>query len=83
MTTIIKTITRDEDTIEDYEYRDAMEIFIGDKRVFKVADGEPEDSNMSRDFSDVWKITEMLQVVYDMGRRGCEVSFISEESSDI
>lgn len=83
MVTIIKTVTRDQYTLEKYDYRDAMEIYIGDKRMFRVGDGEPEDSNMSRDFNDVHRITDMLMAAYDLGQRGVKVEFVSEESEDI
>ena len=50
MKIIMKSLT--EQGVEDRDYRDAIEIFIDGKRVFSVGDGEPEDSNLGRDFSD-------------------------------
>lgn len=33
-------------------------------------DGEPEDASLGRDFSDVYKIPDMLKKAYEAGKRG-------------
>ena len=83
MTVIIKMVSRDDTVMEDYDYRDAMEIYIGDKRVFRVSDGEPEDSNLSRDFSDCYSVQGLMKQCYELGKSGVEVMFTSEESDEV
>ena len=56
--------SRSDKNYEECDYRNAIEISIDGKRVFEVADGEPEDSNLSRDFNDCWKIPELLESAY-------------------
>lgn len=74
---------RTEEEIERCDYRDAVEIKIDGRRVFSVRDDEPEDSNLSRSFSDVYKIGDLLQMAYNAGKNGEDFELINEESEDI
>ena len=47
-----------------------MEIFVDDKKVFCVYDGEPEDANLSRDFNDCIVIPDLMEMAYKAGVLG-------------
>lgn len=81
MKIIMKSLT--EQGVEDRDYRDAIEIFIDGKRVFSVGDGEPEDSNLGRDFSDCWQIPDLLKMAYEAGKKGEELIIETEEVDDL
>lgn len=75
--------TRTEEEIERCDYKDAVEIKIDERRVFSVSDGEPEDSNLGRSFSDVYKIGDLLLIAYNAGKNGEVFELINEESEEI
>ena len=79
----VKIITRTEEEIEECDYRDALHIYIDGEVVFKVNDGEPEDSNMSRDFSAVYGIGELLALAHKAGEEGETFTLTLDESADI
>ena len=56
-------------------YRDSMQITFDGEKMFSVKDGEPEDSNMSRNFNDVRDISMLLRYVYFLGKEGKKVIF--------
>ncbi len=74
---------RSEKAIMESDFRSAIHIFIDDKQVFSVGDGEPEDSNLSRDFSDCYSIVSLMEKMYQAGKSGEDVEFIYEDSDDI
>ena len=78
----VKVLSRSEESLEDYDYHEAMEIHVNDKKVFSVSDGEPEDSNLSRDFSSCWNIPTIMKMAYEAGKNGEEFNLI-EEDGDI
>lgn len=55
---------------EDRDYRQSLIIEIDGKKVFDVSDGEPEDSNLLRDFSDCYNIVSLMKQAYYAGKRG-------------
>lgn len=61
------------------EYRQFYEIEIDGTQVFSVGDGEPEDSNLSRDFNDVFAIPDLMRRVYEAGQQGEELFFEHED----
>ncbi len=65
-----------------HDYRSAMSISIDDKKVFDVMDGEPEDSNLSRDFNDCYSIGDMMRAAYEAGKAGETFEVVTEETSD-
>ena len=79
----IEIIERSEKEVEKCDYRSAMQIKFDGKVVFEVGDGEPEDSNLSRDFNDVFLIPDMLKKVYEVGQSGEELYIIYSTSDDI
>ena len=68
MKVIVTSLTNEE--LERRDYRDIMIIEIDGKKVFSVYDGEPEDSNLSRDFNDCWKIPTLIQMAHKAGADG-------------
>ena len=64
--------TRTNDELEDFDYRDRLEILIDGKSVFEVWDGEPEDSNLSRDFNDCFSIVDLMKHSHQAGLDGEE-----------
>jgi cytidylate kinase len=75
----VTEISLTREAVEERDYRDIFAIEIDDVKVFRVSDGEPEDSNLSRDFSDVYSIPELMQKAYDAGKRGEEITFEQNE----
>lgn len=73
---IVETITTFDDGCKQ-----SLEIAIDYKTHILFRDGEPEDSNISRDFNDVMKITDFMKLAYEAGVRGesFEVEIINVE----
>lgn len=67
---LIEITTRDEIELEDYDYRDRIQISIDGKVVLDVHDGEPEDNTLGRNFSGCYGIDDMLKQAYEAGCRG-------------
>lgn len=82
---MIKVLTRfrSEEEVNECDYRDAMEILQDDKEIFRVSDGEPEDSNLSRDFNDCLNVPNLLEKFYNLGKDGVKVEFEHEETDEI
>lgn len=60
-------MSHEEDEYETYSVTIETEEFKGG---VSFMDGEPEDATMSRDFSDVYNIPELLKEAYKAGLRG-------------
>jgi hypothetical protein len=76
----VTSITPTEETLEENDYRSFLSILINDKKVFSVTDNEPEDSNLSRSFSDCYSIVDLMEKAYLAGKNGEE--FIVEELTE-
>ena len=57
---------------------------VNDKSEMTFLDGEPEDANLCRDFSDVFGIVGLLQAAFEAGKAGeeLEVTSTSVDSFD-
>lgn len=77
----IKSLT--EQAQEERDYRDELEIMIDGQVVFYVMDDEPEDSNLSRSFSDCYKIGDLLEKAYNAGKNGEDLVMNWEEVEEI
>lgn len=79
--------TRSENYIEQCDWRDAIRIEkIKDgtkQQMFLVRDDEPEDSNLSRSFSNCYNVHELIRSAYEAGVAGEEWEFSTEESDNI
>ncbi len=69
----VQAVTRR--NVEDW--RDSLRIEIDGTMVFCVWDGEPEDTNLSRNFNDCYKVVGLMRRAYEAGKRG--ESFSAEE----
>lgn len=58
-----------EEELERREYQDKFSIDVDETRLY-FADGEPEDNNLSRNFSDVYSIPKLLKKAYNAGKNG-------------
>lgn len=76
-------LIRTEQRIEDLDYKEALKITIDGKSVFSVSDGEPEDSNLSRDFGDCFDVISLMEKMYNAGKSGIEVTFETVASDDM
>ena len=77
----IKEKTFSDQGQSNYDYRSFLGIEVnGEDRVY-LLDGEPEDANLSRDFSDCFRITALMHEAYKAGVHG-EVFEIEEISVD-
>lgn len=46
-------------------------------------DGEPEDANLSRDFSDVYSILELVKLAHEAGKKGEELEIETIKIDDL
>ena len=68
--------TRNDSELEDFDYRNKLTITADEVKVFDVEDDEPEDSNLSRAFSDCYNVVSLMKQAYEAGKNGEE--FIEE-----
>jgi len=62
-----------DELIERRDYRGLVEFKVStnaESKELSFYDGEPEDANLSRDFSDVYSIPYLLKMAYDAGKSG-------------
>lgn len=71
----IEMLTRSEAALEDHDYYDEVLVNINDEKVFSVHDGEPEDNNLSRNFSSCYGILDLMENCYKLGLENKTVEF--------
>lgn len=49
----------------------------------RFEDGEIEDNNMSRNFSDIFLIKDLIKIAYNAGKNGEELEIIEKEIDNI
>lgn len=59
----MKVLTRVFHLEDEYDSRSGFQLIINGQKWLEFLEGEPEDANLSRDFSDVYKIPEVLTEV--------------------
>ena len=64
-------------------YKITVETYHEESMEVSFLDGEPEDSSLSRDFSGVYSISDLIEMAYYAGIAGEEIEFSSRETSDI
>jgi hypothetical protein len=80
----VEIIHRSESRVEECDYRSALDLTVisGDNVVhIDFYDGEPEDNSMSRNFSSIYSIAEIIKVAHQAGLDGQPLE-VSEEDSD-
>lgn len=75
MKVVFKSLS--EEASDNRDFRQELIIEIDGEKVFNVLDDEPEDSNLSRSFSDCWNIESLMKKAYLAGKNGEE--FITED----
>lgn len=78
----VLTTTRSEEAIKENDYNDCIEITFDDKDVFRVHDGEPEDNNLSRNFSNCYNVSSLMEQCYKNGVNGIEMEFQYQEEEE-
>ena len=66
----VTMISLTEEEIENRGYSEMLVIEIDGKEEISLCDGEPEDNTLSRNFSDAWRIGELLKRAYTAGKQG-------------
>ena len=79
----IEIISLTEEGQERRDYRNILMIKVDGKQVFEVFDGEPEDANLARDFSDCWNIPKMLKAAHKAGLAGEKLEMERSEEDEI
>lgn len=64
---------------DGWEYRQGVRITIDGDNVLDVMDGEIEDNNLSRNFSDIYNIKDIIEKVYNAGLNNQELVLKVEE----
>ena len=79
---IVTVKSRSVEALENFDYRDRLVIEIDGKSAFSVSDGEPEDSNLGRDFSNCFSIGKLMQKAFEAGKRGENFVLEHEDMED-
>lgn len=66
----IEIITPSEELFEEMDYRQFIEVKVDGMKYIDCYDGEPEDSNLMRNFSDIFRVGELMKMAYEAGKRG-------------
>lgn len=79
---ILTFISLTEDAIAERDYCDLYAIEVDGKKVFCVADGEPEDNTLSRNFNNVYKLEDILSTLYEAGVAGKRLEIEHKEVNE-
>lgn len=63
------------------DYRSAVCLNLEGSNEISFMDGEPEDANLNRDFSDVYQIAEMIEYANQLGLDGVKIITETEDVS--
>lgn len=77
---IVEMTTRAEEFLDEYDYRDFVNIKVDGATVFDVHDGEPEDNNLGRNFSDCLDVTSLMKWAWQAGKDGDTFEIINREA---
>ena len=61
------------------DYRSAVSLNLEGSNKIVFMDGEPEDANLGRDFSDVYQIAKMLEYANQLGLDGVKIITETED----
>ena len=75
--TILKTEEFDNNALSIVALSETAEAHL------RFEDGEPEDNNMSRNFSDIFAIKDLIKIAYNAGKNGEELEIIEKEIDEI
>lgn len=71
-----------EDAMKERDYRNAYAISINGEMLVEFWDGEPEDANLARDFSDCFSIVDLMRRAYEAGKNGEDFIETSSEEDE-
>ena len=74
--------TSSDELLEEMDYRNYLAIKVNGKQEVRFLDGEPEDSNLGRDFSGCYDIVKLMKMAYDAGKAGEEFEVEEVEVDD-
>ncbi len=80
MVVVVKTPNKE--AVAARDYRHYLTILVDGKQLFDAWDGEPEDSNLSRDFNACYSIPDLMELAYEAGKRGEEFTIKNVEESE-
>ncbi len=66
---VIEVITRPDEWMEQLAGQQQLAVKVDGKHVFNVQDDEPEDSNLSRSFSDCYQVANLLKEMFERGQQ--------------
>ena len=75
-----KIVVHDITLTDPDDYQTAMRIVVNGKRVFDIQEGETEDMSFGRNLNDLYKLSGLLQEMYEYGKQGKQVDFIAVEA---
>ena len=81
MKVLVKSLN--DTTLEKQNYEDTLVIEVNGKQEFKVADGSVEDNNLSRNFSDCYKIQDLMNQAYKAGVKGEALYLLSQRLDEV
>lgn len=79
-------LNRDTETWEKQEYKHALNIIAiseTEEAHLRFEDGCDEDNNISRNFSDIFLIKDLIKIAYNAGKNGEELELIEKEIDNI
>ena len=79
----VEVTTLGEKGLEDRDYRSVLIIDAGEGGMVAFWDGEPEDANLGRDFSDCYAIPNLMKMAYEAGRNGEDFEIVAKVTNDV
>ncbi|MBG9773027.1 hypothetical protein [Brevibacillus laterosporus] len=67
--------TFSEEQLIERDFLDGYELRVDGHLMISMYDGEWEDNNLSRNFSDVHKIEDVIKLAFEAGKNGEELLF--------
>ena len=64
------------------EFRRFIDVYIDGILSFEVHDGDSEDNTLYRNFADCFKVTELMRLAYEAGKRGEEFEIVTVNKCD-
>lgn len=83
---IVIILNRDAETWEKQDYKHALHINATSESEnvhLRFEDGDDEDNNISRNFSDIFLIKDLIKIAYNAGKNGEELELIEKEVDNI
>ena len=78
----VEQVKSSEKFYSEKNYRNFLKICVDGETHAEFLDGEPEDGNLSRDYSDCYSIVSLMESAYNAGKNGEEFETVSREIDD-